>query len=86
VVVGNGDVIHDRWIYTHPSRVGGGVCVDSVKPGPPGHIGECSLGNLEDIAPVKFQTLLNVLKGDGMLQPLSRLSELSRVICPVSSP
>lgn len=35
VVAGNGDVVHDGWIYSHPYRAGGGVALDTVNTGPP---------------------------------------------------
>ena len=38
VVIGNGHGLHDEWIYSHPSGVGGGVCLDTVNTGPPGHL------------------------------------------------
>jgi hypothetical protein len=38
VVVGTGDVVHDGWIYSHPSRVGGGVGLVTGNTGPPDHL------------------------------------------------
>jgi hypothetical protein len=38
VVAGTSDVVHDGWIYSHPSRVGGGVDLDTVNTGPPDHL------------------------------------------------
>jgi hypothetical protein len=35
VVAGTSDVVHDGWIYSHPSRVGGGVDLVTVNTGPP---------------------------------------------------
>ena len=35
VVAGTSDVLHDGWIYSHPSRVGGGVGLDTDNTGPP---------------------------------------------------
>lgn len=35
VVAGTGDVVHNGWIYSHPSRVGGGVDLVTRNTGPP---------------------------------------------------
>ena len=35
VVAGTSDVIHDGWIYSHSSRVGGGVGLNTANTGPP---------------------------------------------------